>query len=159
MNWYEREIKKYSVDMNTKIYAWIIIALSFSIYFYFTKWVYKWEDIEIIPLVPWIRILISALTYITIWSLLYRSKLLYKPLFFIFVRVLGAKRLYKEIKAIIWILLIWFMYFVLLPITIIILNKIISFFYNIILILFYLSPVVAISGGLILIMIYFKKRN
>lgn len=98
MDWYEREIKKYSVDINTKIYAWIIIALSFSIYFYFTKWVYQWESIEIIPFVPWVWWLISALTYLTIWKLFYKSKVIYMPLYFIFVVILKDKKTYKKIK-------------------------------------------------------------
>ena len=158
MHWYNREIKKYFVDMSTKIYAWIIIALSFSVYFYFTKWIYQWENIEIIPFIPWIWWLISALTYLTVWKLLYKSKVIYMPLYFIFVVILRDKRTYKKIKEVIWLILWLLMYFFFLPIAVSFLNFIISIFYNCVLFMFYLTPAFMISGFLLLGFIYINNK-
>lgn len=156
--WYEREIKKYSVDMYTKIYAWIIIALCFSAYFYFTRWVYQWESIEVIPFVPWIWWLISALTYLTIWKLFYKSKIIYMPLYFIFVVLLNDKRTYKKIKRVIWVILWLLMYFFFLPIAVSFLNFVVSIFYNFFLFLLYSSPAFLISGVSIWGLIYIKNK-
>lgn len=145
--------------MNTKIYAWIIIALSFSVYFYFTRWIYQWESIEIIPFVPWIWWLISALTYLTIWKLFYKSKVIYMPLYFIFVVLLNDKRTYKKIKKVIWLILWLLMYFFFLPIAVSFLNFIISIFYNAALFLLYIAPVFFISWVSILGLIYIKNKN
>lgn len=155
--WYERELKKYSIDFNSQIVAWIIISLSFSIWFYFTAWEYRWEHIEIIPLIPWVKALLSALTYITIWSLLYKSQLLYRPLYFIFVTIFNDRKTYKQIKHIIWIILWLLMYFFILPVVVTVLNLLISIIYNIILFIFYISPPIVISCIVILGFIYFKK--
>lgn len=159
MKWYENEIKKYSVDLYTQIYAGIIITLSFSVYFYFTKWLYQWENIQIIPFVPWIWWLISALTYLTLWRLLYKLKIIYMPLYFIFVVILKDRKTYEEIKEVIWLILWLLMYFFFLPLAVSFLNFLISCVYNLGLFLFYLSPAFLIAGTLILGFIYIKNSK
>jgi hypothetical protein len=84
------------------------------------------------------------LTFISIGALLYWLKV-YKYLYQLIVGVSGNWRVYKVIKRVIWVALILFMYFEVVPRTVDLLNLIASFFYNVIGFLLYAVPVFGLS--------------
>lgn len=92
------------------------------------------------------RLFYSALVYVTLgWFLFHKLKFwkfLYEP-----YRGGGrrAYREYEKLKAAIWGFLILLMYFVIVPFVVDILNTIISFFFNLYVLLLYLAPPLAIS--------------
>lgn len=97
-----------------------------------------WQTIAPVSAPPYIYEIYSALVFVTFGAFLYWIKF-YKFLHFIFVEILGDWRVYKSVKAIIWLALIVLTYY---TVTKIIdaLNATISFFYNILNFLLYLSP-------------------
>jgi hypothetical protein len=159
MHWYNREIRKYTIGTMGMV-VWTLIATIFvSVWVYFTSDYYEWQNIEIIPLVPWVRILLSALTYVTLWRLLYKSQIVYRPLHFVIVRIFRNKKLYNEAKDIIWFVLLGVMCFVILPVIVSFLNFLISCVYNFALFLIYISPPIAILWIMIWVIFYFQHKK
>lgn len=159
MDWYKREIRKYKIDTTwMMLWTWLgsIIVL---IWVYFTSDNYSWQNIEVIPLVPWIPIVLSALTFATLWRLLYKTKIVYPPLYFICVVLLRDKRLYRDAKEYIWAGLMAFMWIIVLPTVVSFINFIISIFVNAFYFIIYLSPALALSWVGFWVIIYFLSKK
>lgn len=100
------------------------------------------------------RAIYSALTFVTLGAFLYFIRV-YQLLSMLF----GSNREgYKSAKAIIWFGLLIFMYKVIVPVVVNILNFIISFVYNLALLLLCVSPVIFIGLIIILITIIYCKN-
>lgn len=159
MEWYKNAIRKYAIDSTGAILGAILATVIMLIWFYFTSDTYEWQSIDIIPLVPWIPYLISALTFATIWRVLYKTKLIYPPLYFICITLLRDRRLYDDFKAFIWAFLMLFMWIIALPVFVSFINFLISLVVNVLFFLFYISPPLFISWVIILSISYFISRK
>ncbi len=147
MTWYERTLKKNKKEIILSAVFVFALALITTFWHYFTGKTFEWQSITPIEepdLLP--RLFYSALVYVTLgWFLFHKLKFwkfLYEP-----YRGGGrhAYREYEKLKAGIWGLLILLMYFVIVPFVVDILNTIISFFFNLYVLLLYLAPPLAIS--------------
>jgi hypothetical protein len=157
MHWYKKVIK----ENKTKIYysALYIIVSSLAVllwYFALGK-SYNWQEIEPLSAPSLLyRMFYSALVFVTFGAFLYKIKF-YQNLHYLFVRSLRKRRLYKDIKKIIWWSLIGLMYVIVVKIFDFI-NAIVSFLYNILGIILYLLPPLGVSLILSIIAVYCYKR-
>ncbi len=136
MNWHQIEIKKFIKEtLNTSAFA-VIFLISLSTWHFALGQVFEWQSITPIS-EPSIfqRLLYSALTFATLGAILYELGF-YKFLY----QVIGDWQAYKEAKKIIWLLLMGLMFFIIVPVTVGVLNYIISFGYNIFNLLVFLFP-------------------
>lgn len=162
MTWYERILKKNKKEIILSAVFVFALALITTLWHYFTGKSFEWQNISPIEepaLLP--RLFYSALVYVTLgWFLFHKLKFwkfLYEP-----YRGGGrrAYREYEKLKAAIWGLLILLMYFVIVPFVVGILNTIISFFFNLYILLLYLAAPLAISLTVCgLGLFVYKKHN
>lgn len=154
--WYKKySFSQYFLQHSEKIVAWILAPLFIAIFFYFDGTPWKWEEINPITMPPPIRIILSAFVYLTFWAFLYFMRV-YQVLYYLLPR-----KQFKEIKALIWIWLIAFTYFQVIPFLIWIANFVIMVWYNLFTLLLYIAPAVFFAILIwILIFIYKKyKKN
>ena len=124
----------------------VLFALTVALWHYFTGKVFEWQSISPVDepdLLP--RLFYSALVYVTLGAVLYAMGF-YKFLYSLYRGTRGGYRAYKEMKGAIWVVLIWGMYFVIIPVVVNILNAVALFFYNITILILYLFPALGISG-------------
>jgi len=147
MNWHEKILKKHRKEIVLSAVFALVLALTIALWHYFTGKSFEWQDINPIDepgLVP--RLFYSALVYVTLgWFLFHKLKFwkfLYAP-----YRGGGRRdyREYQKLKAGVWGLLILLMYFVIVPFVVDLLNAVISFFFNLYVLLLYLLPSLAIT--------------
>lgn len=147
MNWRDKVLKKHKKEVILSATFALTLALAITLWHYFTGKGFEWQSISPIEqpgLLP--RLFYSALVFAVPGWFLYHKlnfwKFLYAP-----YRGGGrsAYREYKKLKAGVWGLLILLMYFVIVPFVVDILNAIISFFFNLYVLVLYLLPSLAIS--------------
>jgi hypothetical protein len=159
MNWVRDVLIKYKKEIIQSTITSFVIALVFLLYTYFIGNIFTWHKITPIEQPSILdRYFYSAFTFSTIGAFLFFVVKLWKGLYFIFVKVLGMKDLYILIKALLWFGLVLVSYFYLVPFTINVLNNVISFFFNIINFILYLSPTLGIFLILSIIGVYFLKE-
>ncbi len=145
--WYKATLSSYFEQKKPQVLC-TVLALLFvasvlaQVYIFNHKFV--WVGIEPFKPLPWVRILFSALTFVTIGAALYAVRF-YQLLHFIFVILLDDEKTYKGIKALIWLLLMGFMYYYVQPFVIKYLNIIASFVFNVISFVIYLSPALGVT--------------
>ena len=142
MIWYKRVLEDYSrgtvVSIGLTMFCLFIMAAIQLV----NGRVFEWTNITPIDTPDiWVRLLYSALTYVSIGALLYYIR------FYQFLSMLYGRnrRGYRDAKGIIWSALILLMFFVIVPTGVDVLNTVISFFYNILLFLVYVSPVILLA--------------
>lgn len=153
MKWYNKQINKlFNETINTTAFA-LVFLFSLSVWHFILGQGYEWQTIAPIS-EPSIfqRALYSALTFVTLGAALYELGF-YKFLY----QVIGDWQAYKEAKKIIWLLLMGLMFFIIVPITVSILNHIISFGYNIFNFVIYIFPPLGIAAILAIAYFYFKR--
>ncbi len=157
MSWYKNTIKRYCKENVGEIIASTLFSLIILLWCFFKGAGFETEKISSISQ-PSIfhRLLYSALVYVTLGAFLFWTKF-YKLLYWLFVKLLGKKKLHKEVKRRIWIILIVLMYFVIVPWVVDILNGVISFFYNILNFVLYLYAPLGISLIALVGFFIFKK--
>lgn len=145
MVWYRKTITDNKKEIISSAIISIIIAFAFSLWYFVTGKGFEWKTINPISQPSLLnRYFYSAFVFVTIGAFLYYVVKLWKILYFIFVKTLGAWGLYKLIKWALWTSLILIAYFYIVPVVVDILNVVISFFYNATILLLYLSPPVGI---------------
>jgi len=153
MIWYKKILFKYKKEIISSATFTIIFALSLSLWHYTLGRSFVWQEIDPIPKPnEFVRIIYSALVFVTFGAFLYWVRF-YQFLHSIIVRGLGDWRLYKDIKAIIWISLMLVMYFFVVPKVVDLLNSLISIFYNLLIFILYLMPPLGVSIILIIAII------
>ena len=144
MSWYRKEITKFVVD-NYKSFLFVVIfPFILLLWNRFTGKTFVWKEISPLSTPEWQRYLYSAFTYVSLGWILYQLRF-YQLLYFIFVKVLGNYRSFKEVKGVIWVGLMLLMYYKIVPWFVTVLNHIISFGYNFVGFLLFLSPVYGIT--------------
>jgi len=154
MAWYQKTLKKYGKDILSGTVFSFIYTLAFLLWIYGTGKTFSWMDISPIDLPSiFVRIFYSALTFMTLGAILYKIKF-YKVLY----QIVGDWRTFKEVKAVIWVLLMGIMFFAIVPFVINLLNGIISIGYNLFAFILYAFPPVGISIIIFAFYLYFKKQ-
>jgi hypothetical protein len=157
MPWYKKVlIKRKNEIISSAIFA-IIFALALLLWSFGLGKSFVWKKVEPIS-VPNLfdRAFYSALVYVTVGAVLYRLKL-WLYLYILAVRKLRDRKLYRETKKFIWLLLIFGMYGIFSKIVDL-LNSIISFAYNILGFILYVLPPLGISLIIVIPLFIFTKK-
>lgn len=157
--WYASTIVSYAKEHEAKVVsgALALLLCSFvSAQVFIFNQSFAWVDIAPLSPLPWIRILFSAITFVTIGAALFALRF-YQLLSFIFHTILRDHEGYIAAKAVIWFALNYFIYFYVQPIVLKFLNEIISFVYNIFTLFLYVSP--ALGGTIICLVAYLLVRK
>lgn len=155
MKWYQKEIRKaFNEAINTVAFA-LLFLFSLSLWHFGLGQSYEWQTVTLIS-EPSIfqRAIYSALTFVTLGAILYRLgfyRLLYQ--------IIGDWQSYKEAKRLVWLLLMGLMFFIIVPITVNVLNHIISFGYNIFNLLIFLFPPLGFAVIGSIAYFYFRKTD
>jgi hypothetical protein len=138
--WYWKEILKNFKKSFSSVSIYILFLALLSVWKFLIGQDFFWESISPIPEPNiFIRVLYSAITFVSLGSVLYRL-CFYKWLHNVCVKCLGNWQLYKGIKKIIWIALMFVMFVYVVPFIVLVLNSVISFFFNIFKLILYLFP-------------------
>jgi hypothetical protein len=145
MIWCNKVLAENKKEIITSAIISIVITLAFSVWYFITGKGFEWKTINPIEQPSLLnRYFYSAFVFSTIGAFLYYVVKLWKGLYFIFVKMLRSRELYELIKWALWTSLILLTYFYIMPVIVKILNAVISFFYNITILLAYLSPPIGI---------------
>jgi hypothetical protein len=139
----KRVLKEHRKEIIYSAASSFVISLGYLIWSHFQGSVFIWQSISPIeqPSI-FVRAFYSALAFAVPGYLLYIAGF-YKFLHNVIVKGLNDWQLYRGIKALIWIGLIFLMYEVF-AVIVHIANAVISFFYNIFNLVLYLSPGIGI---------------
>ncbi len=140
MVWYKKALSKFKKELITSAILAMIVSLLLLIAHYNFGKTFEWTNLEVLSAPTFFdRVLYSAMTYVSVGAFLYFIRV-YQLIYFIFITLLGAFRLHKMFKQLLWWGLMLAMYFWIVPKTIEVVNAILSFFYNIAVYLIYLTP-------------------
>ncbi len=131
MTWYRNVLKTKWKEVTFSAAFAVVFALAVLLWHFFTEKGFEWQSINPVEapgLLP--RLFYSALVYVTLGAFLFATGF-YKFLYSLYRGTRGGWRKYNEMKDLIWWGLILGMYFVIIPFIVDVLNTIISFFYNI----------------------------
>ncbi|MEX2437692.1 MAG: hypothetical protein WD449_00375, partial [Candidatus Babeliales bacterium] len=137
----------------------LVVAITTLVWSYATGSVFAWKTISPIPEPSiLVRLLYSALVYVTLGRILYILGF-YQVLHAFVVGGLGDWGLYNDLKKLLWIVLMGVMFFWIIPFVVNVMNTTISFFYNILNLVLYLISGVGISISLFLVYFLVKKAH
>lgn len=157
--WYVRVIREKRKEIVISSTLTLTLALCTALWHYITGVTFHWESISPIEAPSFlVRAFYSALVFVTLGAGLYNLGF-YKFLYSLHRRTRNGYRDYKEAKRVIWVLLIFLMFFVIVPAVVSILNAIISFFYNVFVLLLYIAPPLGISLLIVGAGYYVLKRR
>lgn len=141
--WNKKALKEHRKEIIYSAVSSFVISLGYLIWSHFQGSVFMWQSISPIeqPSIL-VRVFYSALAFAVPGYLLYVAGF-YKFLHNVIVRGLRDRQLYRGIKAVIWLGLIFLMYEVF-GVIVSIANAVISFFYNIFNLVLYISPGIGI---------------
>lgn len=154
MKWHQKELRKQAKEILTSGIFYLIVILSLSLWYFGIGKEFMWIPIEALD-APSIfsRLFYSALTFVTLGRILYKIKF-YKFLYI----VLGDWRSFKKAKALVWAILLYFMFLWVVPKFFDLLNAIISFGYNILNLILFLFPPVGVSIIVFIIGMHIHKK-
>ncbi len=159
MTWYKKYLTEYKKEIIVSVTFTIIFAIFLSLWHYALGKSFVWKEIDPIPKPQeFVRFIYSALVFATFGAFLYWIKF-YKFLHSVIVRELGAWKLYRDIKSVIWTSLILVMYFFVVPKVIDFLNSTISIIYNLFFFIVYLLPPLLVSVLIIIFVIYLIRKS
>lgn len=154
MSWYKKTLIKYTKEIISSAVFLVSLSLIILLWHFDKGDNFVWRNIEPISAPSlFARIFYSALVFVTVGFLLYLVRF-YRLLHTFFVKFIGDRKLYKEVKKIIWGVLILIMYFYIVPKIVNVLNLCCSFIYNIYGFILFKLPLVGISS-IILIASFF----
>ena len=142
-SWYKKVLKENQIEIYYSAVFSFVVSLGYLVWSHFQGSVLMWQSISPIeqPSIL-IRVFYSALAFAVLGYLLYVVGF-YKFLHNVIVRGLRDRQLYRGIKGVIWIGLIFLMYEVF-GVIVSIANAVISLFYNIFNLVLYISPGIGI---------------
>ncbi len=158
-NWYDKVLIQYKKESVSTAIFFLVFALAVLLWRFAFGRSFEWVEISPVPTPDiWSRAILSALTYKTIGRYLYKIYF-YKILAIIFGEILHKWKWYRDIKDVVWNILMFVMFFFIIPFVVDLLNKTISFFYNIVSLILYFAPPLGITLILYLCYILYKKRS
>ncbi len=154
MSWYSEVLKRYSKKTIVTVSIFLAIQIMFAVLNFANGGTFVWHSITPIDQ-PSIfeRVIYSALTFVTLGAGLYYLR------FYQFLSLLfgNDRQSYRQVKSLIWLGLMWLMYAVLVPASVNVLNAIISFLYNSILFIIYVSPDLLVLS--VILITFMMKRQ
>lgn len=143
INWHTKVLKEHKKEVTYSTVFSFVISLGYLIWSYAQGSVFVWQSISPIeqPSIL-VRVFYSALAFAVPGYLLYIAGF-YKFLHNVIVRGLRDWQLYRGIKAVIWVGLMFLMYEVF-GVIVSIMNAGLSFFYNVFKLVLYISPGIGI---------------
>jgi len=153
MTWYKKVLKKYIKEIFSSATTYIFTVLFLTIWYFYSGEIFQWIWIEPLDVPPLQRALYSALTFITLGRIIYLTRF-YKVLW----EILGDWQSYKEIKSVIWIILIFVMFNWIIPAFVAVVNWFISIGYNIFKLFLYIVPSFAISTLVVATIFYMRNK-
>lgn len=157
IKWYQKIITENKKEVIKSAVIAIIFTTIFSLWYFKSGHSFEWKNYNFIaePTLTWR--LLSALVFTSLGWILYQLKFYY-ILYLIFVIFLRDKYLYNDVKKLIWHGLMFIMGFFILPWIINAMNTVLSFFYNLLLLILYITPSLCLFLLSLLILIkVFKK--
>jgi hypothetical protein len=159
MPWYRKVLLKYKIEAVTSAVFVLVVAIVTLVWLYATGSSFEWKTISPIPEPNiLVRLLYSALVYVTLGRILYILGF-YQALHAFVVGGLGDWGLYNDMKKLLWLVLMGVMFFWIIPFVVYVLNTTISFFYNVLNFVLYLLPGVGISIAVFLVYFLVKKAH
>lgn len=159
-NWYQKILIKYKTEIISSVLGAFSFTLTINLLQYYSGQGFIWRHYEFIS-APDIfqRTFYSALTFITLGAFLYFIRF-YQALHFIIVEIIGSWSLYKGIKSLIWLFLMFtsYSYF---PKLVDVINNIISFIVNLFFLILFVAPPLIfsfITFLLLFLVIRFRKQ-
>ncbi len=157
MLWYKKILIKRERGIIASALFTVLFVLALLLWSFTLGKSFVWKKIEPISAPNLLdRAFYSALVYVTVGAVLYRLKL-WLGLYILAVRKLRDRKLYKETKKFIWLLLILGMYGIFSKIVDL-MNGIISFAYNILGLILYILPPLGASLIFVVLLVVFTKR-
>lgn len=161
MSWHKDRILRFFRSYKKEIIVSCSVILILTIYHIFSDKSFVWRDYEPLPEPTLTLRLLSALVFDSFGWILYQLRFYY-VLYIVIVGVFRNKPLYRDLKKVIWYGLMFVMGFVVAPWIVDVLNSILSFFYNILLLIIYVFPPYGLSLALIvgiLATVYINNRS
>jgi len=155
-NWSQTVLAKYEKDIMRSALFSLVFVLTATLWRFGLGREFHWESIEPIEAPSlFIRSFYSALVFLTSGALLYAIGF-YLHLHTFCVKILGDWNLYRGIKAAVWLLLILLTCWGVGKATMI-LNNVVSFFYNLFNLTLYLIPPVGVALVIIAITMLIRR--
>ncbi len=159
MEWSLKILKKEAKSIVLSAVAVFVFLLVFQLRGYFSGEAFTWRSIEPFSTPSiWNRNFYSACTFVTIGALLYRLQV-YRFLYIILADFLDAREMYKLVKGLLWIFLMWVSYHWINPAIFDALNLSASVVFNLFGLFLYLLPPVGISMIVTLVLWYITVKN
>lgn len=143
MVWYKKVINDNKKEMVRSAIISLVITFALSLWYFVTGKGFERVNIEPIS-TPTLSIrLLSALAFVSIGRILYKLKVYY-VLYMVLVVALRNKSFYNNFKKVIWYSIMFIIGFYIAPWIIGVLNIVVSFLYNMSMLILYLVPVMGI---------------
>ena len=139
MKWHKTEIINLLKEKKNEWLFSCIFLTTLLAWHFLSGQPFQWQNLEVVQTPPWQRLLYSALVFVSLGWFLYWIKF-YQLLHTVFIKKFGAFKAYKEIKVIIWGLLLLAMYFYIVPFVVATINQALSIIYNCVAFVLYLLP-------------------
>ena len=159
MTWYKKVIAENKKEIIRGAITSLAITFTFSIWYFFSHQAFEWTNYNFVSKPTLSLRLLSGLVFVSLGHLFYKLKVYY-VLYFILVVLLKIKTFYNKLKKIIWYSLMFITGFFIVPWVINIINVILSFFYNLWLLILYILPPLGIFLVIFLVIIWLlSKKN
>ena len=139
MKWYEKILIESKKEIVQSAIVSLVATLIFSLWYFATGNGFKWKEIDPLSAPLWYPFY-SALVFIGPGAYLYYFTDFYRNLYHLFRKVFWAPNLHKNIKAAMWLSMAAIVFFIV-KIVIDFLNAVISFIYNITILILYIFPI------------------
>jgi hypothetical protein len=154
MKWYIKVLKEYSHETAISVCVILSVLFIMAIFQLTSGHTFVWHSIAPIERPDiFSRFIYSALTYFSLGAFLYYIRF-YQLLSWIFGR---DRRGYNDMKGIVWFGLIWIMYASIVPAAVNVLNSVVSFFYNVLVLMTYVSPVALVILLIVIACIIYRR--
>lgn len=156
--WYKKEIKKFIIENYKEIvFSLIFYFILVWVYIFYFKDLFTINYIEPISKPTLTLRLLSGLCFMWIWRLLYFLRF-YLILKFIIVWIFRDKKLYKDLKKIIWYSWCFVTWYIIVPYIIDLINKAISVIYSFFWWWIFITPTLLIPLWIFFYLLY-KQSN
>lgn len=156
--WYDHILTEYRKETVSSVTVFLIFVTTVTLWGLFSGKTFEWQSIEPISkpsIFNW-RVY-GAIVFISLGAFMYYTKF-YKFLYSFFRGTKNGWREYNKTKKQIWGLLILFMFFVVIPFVVWVLNGILSILFNLYILFLYIIPSLAITFTVVIIAYFLKKK-
>jgi hypothetical protein len=157
--WYKKILEGHGREALHSAIVSVAITIAFSFWYFASGKSFEWHSISPIPQPGFFASeFYGAFAFVTIGAFLYYVVKLWKGIYFVCVEIFGSRKLYRDIKAVVWVVLVLITQFYIVPTVIDWANAILSFFYNMWFLFLYTFPPLGIFLAIFGATIFFLKR-